>query len=577
MGRRTRFRSGHQTAARFRFRGRAASRRGAAARPRAAPGGRARRRSRSGRRAGHRRPVQRVDRRRRAAACRRAASGGSARAAPARRCRAPAARAASARSSSVAMSRRLMFRPWAPIGGTTCAASATSAVRGPSSRSATWETIGQSRRGAGEPQPSEQAAAPRVGGLGEGVVRQRRRAPPPAVRVSIQTTAECGAPSRSGSGTRVNGPPERWISVETPSCGSVVGDGEDQRLLAVAPAPRADPEPRRTALSRPSAAITSARPRPAPPPDSATIAPAVRGVTRSTRTPARSSADGSSASRATISRRSSQFGRFQPKISAPVSSATKSAVARTPALGAAGVDDAHDPERRGVGREPRPEAGAVEQRQRRHQEGGRAQVRALGLGRGRPAAPDRRRARGTRRWRRRPRRSARRRRRRRPARRPRRARSRRRARGRRRGRRSGGGRADGCAAGPTSTVRIPSRCGTSRLRWSSSNIAARGGVEPVEREDRGEGRRLGLRHVGRVLEAVERVEAALEPDRPRSPGARARASRWCRRPCGRQPAERRRRAPGPAAPPSGRCRARARGRGSGSSPCSRISPASVVP
>ena len=34
---------------------------------------------------------------------------------------------------------------------------------------------------------------------------------------SIQTTAERCAPSRSGSGTSVNGPPERWISVETPA------------------------------------------------------------------------------------------------------------------------------------------------------------------------------------------------------------------------------------------------------------------------------------------------------------------------------------------------------------------------
>ena len=31
---------------------------------------------------------------------------------------------------------------------------------------------------------------------------------------SIQTTAEEGRPSRSGSGTSVKGPPVRWISVE---------------------------------------------------------------------------------------------------------------------------------------------------------------------------------------------------------------------------------------------------------------------------------------------------------------------------------------------------------------------------
>ncbi len=86
----------------------------------------------------------------------------------------PAVRAACARSSRVAMSRRLMFSPCAPIGGMTCAASATSAVRGPfePARSA-WATIGQRSRALARIQPAEHAAGPRVQRRGE--VRLRHR------------------------------------------------------------------------------------------------------------------------------------------------------------------------------------------------------------------------------------------------------------------------------------------------------------------------------------------------------------------------------------------------------------------
>ena len=38
-------------------------------------------------------------------------------------------------------------------------------------------------------------------------------------RFYAKTMAEQGRPSRSGRGTRVKGPPERWISVETLRCG----------------------------------------------------------------------------------------------------------------------------------------------------------------------------------------------------------------------------------------------------------------------------------------------------------------------------------------------------------------------
>ena len=117
--------------------------------------------------------------RRSAAASRRAAPGGSGAGAPARRCRGLGARRAQS-SSSVAMSASDMFSPCAPIGGTTCAASATSAVRGPSSRSATWATIGQSiRRPARRRSPSTPQAAQVQRGV-EGLLRHAPPAPPPA-------------------------------------------------------------------------------------------------------------------------------------------------------------------------------------------------------------------------------------------------------------------------------------------------------------------------------------------------------------------------------------------------------------
>ena len=114
------------------------------------------------------------------------------------------------------MSRRLMLSPCAPIGGTTCAASATSAVRGRRDASATWATIGQTARA---PDRAERdRAARRLARLAASTTASSASPPSAAARDprSIQTTADCGSPSRSGSGTSVNGPPERWISVETP-------------------------------------------------------------------------------------------------------------------------------------------------------------------------------------------------------------------------------------------------------------------------------------------------------------------------------------------------------------------------
>ena len=83
-----------------------------------------------------------------------------------------------------------MFSPCAPIGGTTCAASATSAVRGPSSRSATCATIGQSRRALASRSAPEHAAAARVQRRlelrGVGIAASAAARGP----ASIQTTAE---------------------------------------------------------------------------------------------------------------------------------------------------------------------------------------------------------------------------------------------------------------------------------------------------------------------------------------------------------------------------------------------------
>ena len=206
------------------------------------------------------------------------------------------------------MSFRLMFSPCAPIGGTTCAASATSAVRGPASRSATCAMIGQSRRG---PASRSAPSTPQARAFSSASKAPASIAASSAARGprSIQTTAEWCAPSRSGSGTSVNGPPVRWISVDTPSCGR---SWVTVNASAFCPYPhRLTPMPSasRSPLSRPSAASTS-RARACAPPPRRTIAPLLRAVIPSTRPGAISRAPGCAAKASAISRRSSQFGRL---------------------------------------------------------------------------------------------------------------------------------------------------------------------------------------------------------------------------------------------------------------------------
>ena len=156
------------------------------------------------------------------------------------RAESPPPRASRQRSSSVAMSARLMFSPCAPIGGITCAASATSAVRGPSSRSATWAMIGQSRRGLASrssPSTPQARAFSAASNAGWSSARSSSAAGP----VSIHTTAEWRAPARSGSGTSVNGPPSGGSRSRRPRA-AAVRDREDQRLLPIPPAADADAE-----------------------------------------------------------------------------------------------------------------------------------------------------------------------------------------------------------------------------------------------------------------------------------------------------------------------------------------------
>jgi len=111
-----------------------------------------------------------------------------------------------------------MFSPCAPIGGMTWAASAIRAVRSPAIRAANWLMIGHTERRVSRvsgPRMAQERAVMAASNSATG--REARRAT--SGPVSIHTTAEAGPPSRSGSGTRVNGPPERWISVETLPCG----------------------------------------------------------------------------------------------------------------------------------------------------------------------------------------------------------------------------------------------------------------------------------------------------------------------------------------------------------------------
>ena len=257
-------------------------------------------------RPGHRRPVQRVDPGDPQQHRRRAAPGGSARAArgppmsPGARAAAELDQRRDVREAHVETLRpdrrhdvrrlghQRRARPVEPVGH--LRDDRPEHAAGPASRSS-----------------PEHAAAARVQRRLE--VRLRHRGQLRRPRPRLHPDHRRGVrPSRSGSGTSVNGPPERWISVETPSCGSVVRHGEDQRLLPVAPAPHA-----RSRAPR----APRCRARPPPPPAAARTWVAVRqrhqrrrGARRHPLDPHPGAQPPASPSRATISRRSSQFGRF---------------------------------------------------------------------------------------------------------------------------------------------------------------------------------------------------------------------------------------------------------------------------
>ena len=92
--------------------------------------------------------------------------------------------------------------------------------------------------------------------------------------------------------------------------------------------------------------------------------------------------------------------------------------------------------------------------------------------------------------------------------------------GRRRDRRSRGGRGDAPPARPAARpARSASRARGARRGCGGRPRTSRraSGASPSSPKTVGEGRRLRLRHVGRVLEAVETVEGAVEPDRRRHP------------------------------------------------------------
>ena len=153
---------------------------------------------------------------------------------------------------------------------------------------------------------------------------------------SIQTMAEAGrdVPSGcglSGRGTRVKGPPDRWISVETLPCGIGCVTAKAMAFWPYRKVRAPMPTASRTLLSRPSAPITS-RARSRVPSVRVTRASVSRVSTSRTPVPIRRSTCGRSSSRARISRRSSQLGRFQPNGASEMSEASKSWVERGSAL-----------------------------------------------------------------------------------------------------------------------------------------------------------------------------------------------------------------------------------------------------
>ena len=84
-------------------------------------------------------------------------------------------------------------------------------------------------------------------------------------------------------------------------------------------------------------------------------------------------------------------------------------------------------------------------------------------------------------------------------------------------------------SGATWTVRMPIACGAARLRGSSSNIAARVGVEAVGGEDRLEGGAFGFGAEARMFDAVDRIEQARRARARPAPVRHRARSRWCRR------------------------------------------------
>ena len=142
---------------------------------------------------------------------RRGAAGRSAPARPASRYRDLPRRASATISASVAPSRRPRLSPCAPIGGTTCAASPTSAMRRAPSDARGLDRRAEKRRG-----PARRSFCRAANARG---ARFRWQAPRPSWRKrsgapggsSTQTRLE----RRPGSGTSVNGPLSVWNSVVT--------------------------------------------------------------------------------------------------------------------------------------------------------------------------------------------------------------------------------------------------------------------------------------------------------------------------------------------------------------------------
>jgi hypothetical protein len=126
-----------------------------------------------------------------------------------------------------------MFRPCAPMGGTTWAASAIRAVRGPVKRSAIWLMIGHSVsrvacvRWPQHPGRAAFSAASKASGAG----RIRRATSGPR---SIQTTAEDGFAVAVGQRHQRERPARAVDLGRDIVMRAFMGDGEGQRLLAVA-------------------------------------------------------------------------------------------------------------------------------------------------------------------------------------------------------------------------------------------------------------------------------------------------------------------------------------------------------